>query len=83
MIYFGSCIDPALNTAKELYRYLAEQELFNDSQKERLNESRFFLTVPNVFEPDVKTGSDNRFFSNVLFVNYNLIVISVVLSSSI
>ncbi|MGM0532378.1 MAG: glutamate racemase [Bacteroidota bacterium] len=54
-------IDPALNTAKELYGYLAEQELFNDSQKERLNESRFFLSVPNTFEPDVEMGSDNRF----------------------
>jgi glutamate racemase len=54
-------IDPALNTAKELYGYLAEQELFNDSQKERLTQSRFFLTVPNVFDPDVETGFDNRF----------------------
>jgi hypothetical protein len=37
-------IDPAINTAKELYTYLSEEKLFNNSS---LNESEFYISVPN------------------------------------
>jgi hypothetical protein len=37
-------IDPAINTARELYSYLDEQELFNSG---KINESEFYISVPN------------------------------------
>ena len=39
-----SLIDPARNTARELYTYLEEKNIFNDS---RLSESEFYISVPN------------------------------------
>jgi len=55
-------IDPALNTAKELYSYLLEQNLFNKPGQDRIKESRFFLTVPNPFASGVEINPDgNRF----------------------
>lgn len=37
-------IDPAINTAKELYDYLGEEQLFNNGN---INESEFYISVPN------------------------------------
>ncbi len=37
-------VDPAINTAKELYTYLDEQKLFNDGSIEN---SQFYISVPN------------------------------------
>jgi len=54
-------IDPALNTAKELYSYLSEQDMFNEKGQNRMQKSRFFLTVPNPFEPEVERNQDGRF----------------------
>lgn len=54
-------IDPALNTAQELYKYLSDQQLFNDNTRTRLSESRFSLSVPNVLCPYVETGNDGSF----------------------
>lgn len=62
-------IDPALNLAKELYEYLAEQELFNDPGEYRAGASRFFMSVPNTFEPEVKTATDNRFTYDYQYKN--------------
>ncbi len=54
-------IDPAQNTAKELYSYLSKQDLFNERGQNRIQGSRFFLTVPNPFEPGVERNPDGRF----------------------
>lgn len=54
-------IDPAINTAKELYGYLSEQDLFNNPGQNRIKESRFFLTVPNSFEPEVEQNPGGGF----------------------
>ncbi len=56
-------IDPALNTAKELYRYLHENNLFNTAGTDHLKTSRFFISVPNIFEPSVQTEEDGKRFS--------------------
>ncbi|MDA3861568.1 MAG: hypothetical protein PF445_10110 [Melioribacteraceae bacterium] len=40
-----SLIDPAINTAKELYTYLDENSLFN---KGNIDESQFYISVPNL-----------------------------------
>jgi len=37
-------IDPAINTAKELYTHLSETDLFNDGD---INKSEFYISVPN------------------------------------
>ncbi len=44
-------IDPALNTAKELYEYLSVNNLFGDNE---LNNSEFYISVPNVLNKNVK-----------------------------
>lgn len=56
-------IDPALNTARELYNYLSEQNLFNAPGQNRIKESRFFLTVPNPFETSVERNPDGSGFT--------------------
>ena len=43
-------IDPALNTAKELYEYLSENNLFGDNE---LNKSEFYISVPNTLNKNV------------------------------
>ena len=43
-------IDPALNTAKELYEYLGENNLFGDNE---LNKSEFYISVPNTLNKNV------------------------------
>ena len=47
-------IDPAQNTAKELYKYLSENNLFGD---ETLNKSEFYISVPNVLNKNVELDS--------------------------
>jgi len=37
-------VDPAINTAKELYSYLNDTQLFNSSD---INKSEFYISVPN------------------------------------
>ncbi len=54
-------VDPALNTAKELYAWMSQHGLFNDTGKSNVRDSRFFISVPNTFEKEVETGPDGRF----------------------
>ncbi len=51
-------VDPAPNVANELYQFLAEKELFNNAS---LHESRFFVSVPNRLNPNVKLDSAGDF----------------------
>ncbi len=44
MVEHISFIDPAINTARELYDYLGERRLFNDGT---INDSEFYISVPN------------------------------------
>lgn len=55
-------IDPALNTARELYRHLYENNLFNSAGSDRLKTSRFYISVPNKFESSVQTEADGKRF---------------------
>jgi len=40
-----SLVDPAINTAKELYTYLGQNDLFNNGSIEN---SEFYISVPNL-----------------------------------
>ena len=51
-------IDPALNTAKELYEYLGENNLFGNNE---LNKSEFYISVPNVQDKNIKLDSLGNF----------------------
>ena len=51
-------IDPAPNTARELYEHLAESRLFND---ENLYKSEFYISVPNKLNSDIKPDSAGNF----------------------
>ncbi len=54
-------IDPAINTAKELFEYLKENELFNSSS---LEESEFYISVPNVLNETVQLDDAGNFTYN-------------------
>ena len=51
-------IDPAENTAKELYEFLKENDLFNNSS---IDKSEFYISVPNILNENVKTESAGNF----------------------
>lgn len=51
-------IDPALNTAKELYEYLSKNDLFGDNE---LSKSEFYISVPNVQNKNIKLDSLGNF----------------------
>lgn len=51
-------VDPALNTAKELYEYLNEAQLQNDSD---IHKSEFYISVPNVTNPNVQMDDFGNF----------------------
>lgn len=51
-------VDPAINTAKELFEYLKENELFNNSA---LEESEFYISVPNVLNENVQIDDAGNF----------------------
>lgn len=51
-------IDPAINTAKELYQYLAEKDLFNQQD---LNQSEFYISVANIQNKDVILDASSNF----------------------
>jgi glutamate racemase len=52
-------IDPAINTAKEVYEYLAANDLMN--KKGDIDRSEFYISVPDMLNPEVKTDSLNWF----------------------
>jgi glutamate racemase len=51
-------VDPAANTAMELYEYLRRQCLFNEGD---LYNSEFYISVPNVLNPQVRLDEEGRF----------------------
>ncbi|HZW38081.1 MAG TPA: hypothetical protein VFF33_02155 [Ignavibacteriaceae bacterium] len=51
-------IDPAINTAKELYEHLNKSNLFAD---ESLDKSEFYISVPNVNNKNVKIDPNKNF----------------------
>jgi glutamate racemase len=51
-------IDPAINTAKELYFYLKEKNMFNNGT---LSNSSFYISVPNLFNNNVKLKDSLNF----------------------
>jgi len=53
-------IDPAINTAKELYDYLYGSQTFNPAAN-MTTQSEFYISVPNALNTNVKTEADGRF----------------------
>lgn len=51
-------VDPAINTANELYKYLVESDLFNGSS---LYESEFYISVPNKLNSSIQINSLGKF----------------------
>ncbi|WP_424495343.1 glutamate racemase [Salinimicrobium sp. GXAS 041] len=54
-----SIVDPAVNVADELYLYMKEQDLFNPAGD--MNNSEFYISVPNTKNPNVKVDEKGRF----------------------
>ncbi|MBT0810283.1 aspartate/glutamate racemase family protein [Litoribacter ruber] len=52
-------VDPAINVAEELYAFLDEQDLFNLDGD--MQESEFYISVPNTDNPNVKVDDKGRF----------------------
>lgn len=52
-------IDPSENVAKELYSYLKENNMHNPNGN--INQSEFFISVPNVVNQDVKVDANGDF----------------------
>jgi glutamate racemase len=52
-------IDPAINTAKEVYDYLVENNLLK--RKGDINNSEFYISEPVLPNPDLKTDAPGRF----------------------
>ena len=51
-------IDPAFNTARELYAYLQRQGMFNEADLEK---SEFYISVPNVHNEEITVDSTGQF----------------------
>lgn len=51
-------VDPAVNTAKELYELLIEKELFNSMSMEQ---SEFYISVPNVLNENIQLDAQGNF----------------------
>ncbi len=51
-------VDPAINTAKELYVYLNKNNLFNNG---KLSNSQFYISVPNLDNPNIKLADSLNF----------------------
>lgn len=52
-------IDPAINTAKEVYDYLLENNLLN--RMGDINKSEFYISEPKIPNPDKETDAPGRF----------------------
>ncbi|MGY5846959.1 glutamate racemase [Salegentibacter sp. HM20] len=52
-------IDPAVNTARELYEYLQLNELFNPSGE--ITDSEFYISLPNLSNPNVQLNEKGDF----------------------
>ena len=51
-------VNPAENTAKELYEFLKENDLFNNDS---INKSEFYISVPNILNKNVELDSLKNF----------------------
>jgi len=51
-------VDPAQNTAKELYEYLGKEKMFNDAD---VTKSEFYISVPNTFNSGVQIDAAGGF----------------------
>jgi len=51
-------VDPALNTAKELFEYLVQARLINNAD---LSQSEFYISVPNQQNTDIVANAAGRF----------------------
>ena len=56
-------IDPAINTARELYDYLYVSKAFNPGA-DMVTQSEFYISVPNALNSNIKTEADGRFTYN-------------------
>ena len=52
-------IDPALNTAKEVYHYLVDRHLMNKDGS--ISESEFYISVPDIYNNSVELDSMRNF----------------------
>ncbi|APS40499.1 glutamate racemase [Salegentibacter agarivorans] len=52
-------IDPAVNTALELFQHLKEEKLFNENGN--INNSEFYISVPNQDNPNIITNEKGDF----------------------
>jgi glutamate racemase len=52
-------IDPAINTAKEVYKYLSTNNMLNKNGN--IDKSEFYISVPDKLHPGIKTDSTQRF----------------------
>ena len=52
-------IDPSINTAKELYEYLAKENLFNPAGS--MEKSEFYISVPNKFNKNNEINANLKF----------------------
>ena len=53
-------VDPAVNTARELYDYLYTSKSFNPGA-DMATQSEFYISVPNALNGNIKTEADGRF----------------------
>jgi glutamate racemase len=51
-------VDPAINTAKELYQYLSETKLFNEGD---IYQSEFYISVPNTSNKNIQIDAQGKF----------------------
>lgn len=51
-------VDPAINTAKELYTYLDENDLYNDGN---IRDSEFYISVPNLKNKNNELRDEKNF----------------------
>lgn len=54
-------IDPSVYVAQELYVALSTEKLFNLSEQPLMQESEFYISVPNLTNPNVKLDEAGRF----------------------
>ena len=52
-------VDPAVNTAMELYEYLDQESLFNEFGN--LKDSEFYISVPNTLNEQISVDDKGRF----------------------
>jgi glutamate racemase len=52
-------IDPAINTASEVYEYLTDNKLLNENGK--IHQSQFYISVPDYLNSAIKIDTQKRF----------------------